>query len=336
MAYINLIKYTLVMLILFQDVFSQPENPGLQKAGWTTVTLNRIGRSLSCRIYYPAFTEGNETQIDTLKAPYNVIGFGHGFFMQTGNYLSLFKHLATYGYIVIAPQFPDVQHSELANDLLFCLNYFKEQNRLSNSRYYKLIDTTQFGLFGHSMGGGASLLAASRDSTIKVVAPLAAAETNPSIISQMNSINSVVYLISAENDGITPVSTVQAVMYSNALPIKALPIIKGGNHTKFMDVSTWDWTDPNGYLTRNEQLRLTRRYLTSIFNLFLKRDTAYFKFALGDSIRKDTSIIFSSKLKSLKPMDFNLIFPKDTLIYPPYLLTWQKALSLNSVSYTHL
>ena len=322
-------KYLILFLLLFQTVYSQPENPGAQKAGWTSITLNRNGRNLNCRIYYPAFSEGSEAQIDTTKGYYPVIGFGHGFFMQTGYYLSLFSHLATHGYVVIAPQFPDTQHDELARDLLFCVNYIKSQNNVPLSRYYGLIDTSVTGLSGHSMGGGASLLTASRDTSVKVVAPLAAAETNPSTIAVMSLIKGVVYLISGQNDGITPVNSTQSVMFSNALPIKALPIIKGGNHTKFMDVSTWDWTDPNGYLTRNEQLRLTRRYLTSVFNLFLKKDTAFFNYSFGSTIKTDTSIIFSSQLKSLTPKSFNLIFPKDTLIYPPHILIWESTYSLN-------
>ena len=249
--------------------------------------------------------------------------------MQTGNYLSLFKHLATYGYVVIAPQFPDNQHGELANDLLYCVNFIKQQNAIPASIFYDLIDTSKAGLFGHSMGGGASLLAASRDSSITVASPLAAAETNPSAITAMGLIKGVVYLISAQNDGITPVSTNQALMYANAFPIKALPIIKGGNHTKFMDVSTWDWTDPNGYISRNEQLRLTRRYLTSVFNLFLKEDTSFFHYAFGNKIINDTSIILTSMLKSLTPQSFNLIFPKDTFIYSPQNFYWESTYSLN-------
>ena len=251
--------------------------------------------------------------------------------MQTSYYLSLFRHLASYGYVVIAPQFPDTQHGELANDLLFCVNYIKQQNNVLGSRFYRLMDTTQSGLFGHSMGGGASLLAASHDSSVKVAVPLAAAETNPSAIAAMNLIKGVVYLISGQSDGITPVNTNQLPMYNNANPIKALPIIKGGNHTRFMDVSIWDWTDPNGNISRTEQLRLTRRYLTSIFNLFLKKDTAYYIYAIGSSISADTNLIFNSKLKPLTPKSFNLVFPKDTLIYPPHRLIWESTYSINII-----
>lgn len=330
-------KYIILILLISQITYSQPENPGEYKAGWTSITLNRNGRTLNCRVYYPAITEGSNTQIDTLHAPYQVIGFGHGFFMQTGYYLSLFKHLATYGYVVIAPQFPDTQHGELADDLLYCVNFIKQQNTNPLSIYYNLIDTTKSGLFGHSMGGGASLLAASRDSSITVAAPLAAAETNPSAIAAMSLIKGVVYLIAAQNDGITPVNTNQALMYNNAFPIKALPIIKGGNHTKFMDVSIWDWTDPNGYITRSEQLRLTRKYLASVFNLFLKEDTSFFHYAFGNKITNDPNMIFTSMLKPLAPKSFDLISPNDTLISSPQNFTWQSTYSLNlfdSVKYS--
>lgn len=321
----------LLTLIFLSSIFPQPENPGPMQSGWTSVTLNRDGRNLNSIIYYPAYTEGSGTQIDTSNGPYPVIAFGHGFAMQNSNYISLFKHLASYGYIVIAPQFPDVVHLQLAFDLLFCVNYLKFQNNNSSSIFYRLVDTSKTGLSGHSMGGGASLLAASNDSTITVVAPLAAAETNPSAISIMNQIKAVVYLITAQNDGITPPQNHQIPMFNNASPIKGMPILKGANHTKFMDTRIWDWTDPRGYLTPANQLRLTRRYLTSIYNLFLKEDSSYFKYAFGTEILSDTSILFQSVLKPLKPKSFNLIYPNDSSLIGNSNINflWNKTYSLN-------
>ncbi|NUN10961.1 MAG: T9SS type A sorting domain-containing protein [Ignavibacteriaceae bacterium] len=320
----------IVSLVIFTAHLSgQPENPGPLKAGWTSVSLQREGRTLNCRVYYPAITEGSEAPIDSINGPYAVIAFGHGFFMQTSYYLSLFSHLASYGYVVIAPQFPDTQHELLAYDLLYCLQYLKTLNAVPGSRYYGLIDTLSAGVSGHSMGGGASLIAAVIDSTIKVTAPLAAAETTPSVISRMDRIKAAVYLISAQNDGITPVSTVQSVMYQNAAPVKSLPVIKGGNHTKFMDVSLFDWTDPNGYSTRANQLRLTRRYLTSVFNLYLKNDTSYFKYAFGADAATDTAILFQEALKPHMPFGFSLKEITDTLYSNQALLSWRGTYSLN-------
>jgi dienelactone hydrolase len=322
---------TLMLLCLFltSSLFSQPQNQGPYQSGWTSVTLNREGRNLNSIIYYPSFIEGNNAQIDTLNGPYQVISFGHGFFMQNSYYISLFKHLASYGYVVIAPQFPDVNHLQLGFDLIFCADYFKLQNQNADSRFYNLIDTAKVGLSGHSMGGGASLLAAANDSSITVAAPLAAAETNPSAISVMNQIKGVVYLISAENDGVTPVAANQFPMFNNALPVKALPVIKGGNHTKFLDTRLFDWTDPNGYLTPAQQLSTARKYLTSIFNLILKEDTAYFHYAFGNEAQNDTSILFQYQLKPIAPKSFNLISPNDSLIGPEITFIWNSTHSIN-------
>ncbi len=314
---------------LIVNCLAQPNNKGPYEAGWTSATLNREGRTLNTIIYYPSFVEGSETQIDTLHAPYQPIAFGHGFFMQNSYYISHFKHLASYGFVVIAPQFPDNNHLQLAYDLIFCVNYIKDQNVNFLSRFFNLIDTTKAGLSGHSMGGGASLLASANDSTITVAAPLAAAETNPSAINVMNQIKGVVYLISAQNDGITPPPQHQIPMYNNANPVKALPLIKGANHTKFMDTRIWDWTDPNGYLTATQQLATTRKYLASIFNLFLKEDTSYFKYAFGELGQSDTSIILQYELKPLKPKYFNLISPQDTLYQNEVTFIWHSTYSLN-------
>jgi len=322
-------KIFILFLVPFFYLFAQPGNQGPYQAGWTSATLIREGRTFNTIIYYPSFVEGSETQIDTLHGPYQPIAFGHGFFMQNSYYISHFKHLASYGFVVIAPQFPDNNHLQLAYDLLFCINYIKTQNTNSSSRFFNLIDVTKAGLSGHSMGGGASLLAAAIDSTITVAAPLAAAETNPSAITVMNQIKGVVYLISAQNDGIAPPAQHQIPMYNNANPVKALPLIKGANHTKFMDTRIWDWTDPNGYLTAVQQLSITRKYLASVFNLFLKEDSSYFKYAFGDLAQSDTSIIFQYELKPLKPKSFNLISPQDTLYQTGVTFLWNSTYSLN-------
>lgn len=249
--------------------------------------------------------------------------------MQNSYYISHFKHLASYGFVIIAPQFPDNNHLQLGFDLIHCINFIKAQSRNNNSRFYNLIDTLKAGLSGHSMGGGASLLAAANDSSITVVAPLAAAETNPSVINLMNQIKGVVFLIAAQNDGITPINTNQLPMFNNANPVKVLVNIKGANHTKFMDTRIWDWTDPNGYLTASEQLSITRKYLTSIFNLFLKEDTSYFKYVFGELAQSDTSIILQFQLKPLRPADFNLIAPKDTVLQSQINFLWHASYSLN-------
>jgi dienelactone hydrolase len=320
---------TILLFLIISSSVAQPENPGPRQAGWTQQTLQRSGRSLSCRIYYPSFVEGSEAQIDTVNGLYPIIAFGHGFAMQTGYYLSLFRHLATHGYIVIAPQFPDTRHDQLAEDLLYCVSFLRAQSSTPSSRFFQLVDTASVGLSGHSMGGGASLLAAAQDSHVAVVAPLAAAETTPSAIAVMNRIAGVVYLIAGGSDGITPPAAHQIPMYNNARSLKALPIIQQANHTRFMDVATFDFIDPNGTLTRPQQLLITRRYLTSVFNLVLRRDPSYWTYAFGDSAMNDLRLHFTRHLRSLFPLPFTLVAPQGIVSSMPLRCIWRRTMTLN-------
>lgn len=154
--------------------------------------------------------------------------------------------------------------------------------------------------------------ASSIDSTVNVIAPLAAAETNPLAINVMNKIKGVVYLITAQNDGITPPAIHQIPMCNKALTLNGKQILKEANHTIFWDTRLVDWTDPRGYITPAKHLILSKRYLTSVFKLFLKEDSSYFKFAFGHETQNDTSIIFEKQLKPLKPELFGLISPRNS------------------------
>lgn len=322
-------KLFLVLLISF-PALPQPEEPGSSQAGRFTVQLSRLSRNFTCTVVYPAISSGQNTPPDTSQGKFPVIAFGHGFFMQTSYYTSIFNHLASHGFIVIAPQFFDTQHGELARDMLTCINYIKSLNNDSNSPLFGLIDTSSIGVSGHSMGGGASLLATVYDSIITIAVPLAAAETTPSVINVINQSNSILYLISAQNDGITPPGTTQTPMYNNAVPFKSILYLKGANHTKFMDTNLFDWTDPNGYMTRLNQQRLTRRYLTASFKHFLKKDTSYWTYLFGAENQSDTSVILNFEAKSLPLSDFTLTASYDTLeINANAQFNWQKPFTLN-------
>lgn len=327
-----MIKILIGMLILVQSCFYAQVNPGNRGSfaqGWYSETINREGRSMNCRIYYPSLTDGENAPLDTTGGPYPVVAFGHGFFMQTGYYLSLYRQLASHGFIVIAPQFSDTQHGELGRDLIFCLNHITAMSATSGNRFYDLVDTTKKGVSGHSMGGGASLLSTIYDTTITIAAPFAAAETTPSIIGTINGTKSIIYLISAQNDGITPPATTQIPMYNNTPRNKGLLTIKGGNHTKFMDTGIWDWTDANGYINRNDQIYLSQKYLTAAFKLFLYEESNYWKFVFGDSVNADTSIILESSINQLPLVPFMIKTSSGTIPGKNIEIKWEKSKTLN-------
>lgn len=292
----RLLRSFALFLLGSLSIFAQPDpgTLGPQSQGWYNETVTRESRSMNCRIYYPALSDGENAPIDATQGQYPIIAFGHGFLMQTGYYISLLKQLSSHGFIVIAPQFSDTQHGELGKDLIACLNHIKNLSRTPGNRFFNLADTSRTGVSGHSMGGGASLLSTIYDTTIIVAAPFAAAETTPTIIGSINNTKSWIYLISAQNDGITPPATTQIPMYNNTPGKKGLLALKGGNHTKFMDTGIFDWTDPRGYLSRTRQIYLSQKYLTAVMRYLLKGENYYGTFAFGDSVAADTSVIMET------------------------------------------
>lgn len=321
-------KTALFLLSFSFLLLAQPEQPGPCQQGTVSYQIQRGNRQFNTTFYYPALSGGSAAQPDTANGPYPVFVFGHGFFMQVSYYTTMLKHLASHGYIVAAPQFSDTQHGELANDMIAIIQWLHAQNRTSGSIFYHLADTLFTGVSGHSMGGGASLLAVTRSDLIRLAVPLAPAETNPSAIQVMGQAKAPVYIIAGQNDGVTPVSTNQLPMYNNAPPFKALNILKGGNHTKFMDVSTFDWSDLRGYLSRGEQLRLTRRYLTAACNLFLKGDTTMQKWLFGNPALSDTQIVYTDTHAPQKPWRFSQIGPEGSQPADDILFVWNASLPL--------
>jgi dienelactone hydrolase len=159
---------------------------GAYRAGRRRVTVRHPNNTtFTAQLYYPATATGDNTPYDGSGAPYPAVSFGHGFLQPPERYRSILEHLATWGYLTIATEsglelFPN--HRAYAEDMRHCLTYLEEQNADPASWLFGQVATAQFGVSGHSMGGGASILAAAADARIKAVANLAAAETNPSAI----------------------------------------------------------------------------------------------------------------------------------------------------------
>ena len=264
----------------------------------TFVDASRANRNISCLVYYPSTSEGaNAPVLQGSKFP--SVSFGHGFTLNPNLYVALYRHLASWGYIVIAPSTEtgfSPSHTNFALDLAFVLKDMKRRNGLAADIFFGVVDTNITGVFGHSMGGGCSVLAGSFDSSITAVASLAAANTNPSSITAANLIKAPQLYMSGQRDSIASYWTQQLPHYNNSFPFKQTVNIKGGNHSFFHLVPGLDdLVDNPATITRQEQQRLTRRYVTSFFNVFLKNDSNYRAFLYGSNAMTDTTVITSYK-----------------------------------------
>lgn len=250
-------------------------DPGPYAAGRQIVTVARPGGdTFTAQLYYPATSTGDDTPYDGSGAPYPAVTFGHGFTIHPDYYRSTMEHLASHGYLVVAPEsyttiwFPS--HQGFADDFRYSLDYLQARNADSGSWLYGQVDTAHFGMAGHSMGGGSSILAAAVDARVRAVATLAAADTNPSAIDQMPNVDAPVRLLAGDEDGTVDWETNTQAMYDAAHAPRQLPLILGGWHCGFLDEDVL-FCD-SGTLPRAQQLEITRRELVTFFDLYLKPD----------------------------------------------------------------
>jgi dienelactone hydrolase len=276
-----------------KGAWADPGAAGPYAAGWRDVTIGRPNNTtFPARVYYPAVGGGGlNALLDDSGAPYAAVTFGHGFLQPISRYHSTLVHLSTWGFLVMASEsgmelFPS--HSAFAADLSHCLAWLEEQNVGAGGWLQGKVDVTAMGASGHSMGGGCSILAAAADPRIRAVANLAAANTNPSAIAQMSTVAVPVSLIAGSSDTITPVQQHGMQMYAAGSAPKLLPLIQGGWHCGFQDVSSFGCD--SGPLPRAQQLELARRLLTSFFLLYLKQDQSMWSLVWGPGATNDPRV----------------------------------------------
>lgn len=229
-------------------------------------------RSFVVRAFTPALTE-TDGEARLTGGPWPVVVFGHGYLSPVDLYTTLLTDLAAAGYLVVAPTsggelFPD--HARFARDLSVTIDWLTEQNALAGGWLEGAVDLGRIAASGHSMGGGASILATAADPRIRSVANLAAAETRPSAIEAAAAITVPSLLISGSADTIAPTDAHQRPIFEAITDAPAqLRIITGGSHCGFID-------DPSGSglrgaltglacdtgeIPRAEQLAITHRLL---------------------------------------------------------------------------
>jgi len=253
-------------------------------------------RTVSCEIYYPSVTAGQD--VSCAAGTFPIIVFGHGFVMGYDAYMNFADMLVPLGYIMIFPttetgMSPD--HEAFGLDLKFLNDEVKSQ-AVSNSSFILYNHSNgKTAIAGHSMGGGASFLAAAGNNNLTTLINFAAAETDPSAIVAAASVSvpSVVFI--GENDGVAPPDDHQTPMY-NALgaTCKYSITIIGGGHCYFANSNTMCttgemFTSPQPTITREEQHDVVFDMLIPYLEWQLKGNNSY-KTLFEDSIQNSARV----------------------------------------------
>ena len=207
-----------------------------------------------------------------------VVAFGHGYLTPVDLYASSLRHLASWGLTVIAPRsagglLPD--HAGLAADLSTAGAWVVSAADADDWPGLP-VDAHAFATSGHSMGGGAAVLAAAADPRVVTVATLAAADTRPSAIEAAGRLKVPALFVAGADDTITPPDRHQRPMFEATAGVPAQArVIEGGSHCGFLD-------DPilpgivcdSGRLDPDEQSALSRAALVSWLRWQLMADEA--------------------------------------------------------------
>ena len=195
------------------------------------------GRQIQTEVYYPTYTAGENTPVATFP-DFPVIVFGHGFAMGWDAYENLWEHLVTKGCIMAFVRtegslFPAPSHGDFGQDLALVSTKMLALNATAGSLFNGKVKQKCV-IMGHSMGGGATMLAAANNANIAGIVGLAPAETNPSAIGVCANISVPALIFSGSSDGVTPPAEHHLPIYQGiSSTCKSFVSITGGAHCYF-------------------------------------------------------------------------------------------------------
>jgi len=199
-------KYGLLLCFLTLFFAGREVSARTRKAGHTTITVTdsaRGQRKIPVEIWYPEEIEEKDHPPAGEGKPLTVIVFGHGYLLAPGSYRHLVDLVVPEGYVVAFPlaergMFPS--HRRLAEDLAFVAGQVASWNGEHGSLFYGRLSETVC-LMGHSMGGGAAVLAAAMEPRIRGLALLAPYDTRPSAIEAACGVSCPTLVIAGSTDG---------------------------------------------------------------------------------------------------------------------------------------
>ena len=239
------------------------------------------------RIYYP----DSSGAIPGSAVPVPIIVFGHGWIMGIDRYYSYAEHLASWGYTCCLPTISNPlinpEHDKRARLMCDAARFVSALDTAPGDLFEGKLDRWNWGMAGHSMGGGLALLAADTFrlvDTLRAVVSLASPQTDPPTSSADLDVPKMI--MPGGNDNIAGWEGVRAAYWDEAPAPGTFSVIEGANHGYFMDYSYFWENGGQATISREEQQRVSRRHMTAYFERYLHGDESPWNFAYcyGDSI----------------------------------------------------
>ncbi|GAA3841817.1 dienelactone hydrolase [Saccharothrix violaceirubra] len=200
------------------------------------------------------------------------VAFGHGLLQPVNRYRALLRHLASWGIVAAAPATRPLMSARLlATNLRTTLDVCTGV-RLGDGEIS--VDPTRLAVAGHSMGGGAAVLAAAEDDRVRAVVTLAVTETHPSALDAAREITVPgLHLAAAEDRIAPPVGHAEAIVTAWAGPVQLRTLPKT-THLGFAEGRHWSELLLDGKGERTAQ-RLAKSLATAFLLRILTKDNRW-------------------------------------------------------------
>ncbi|MGW6449702.1 dienelactone hydrolase family protein [Lentzea sp. NPDC055074] len=217
------------------------------------------------------------------------VAFGHGWMQPVRRYHGLLRHLASWGVVAAAPA---VERGPLLSARVLAANL---QTTLDISTGVRLgtgeisVDPSRLALAGHSMGGGAAVLAVAGSDRVRAVVTLAATETRPSALDAAREVRAPGLHLAAGEDRIAPpVGHAEAIAQAWGGPVQ-LRLLPKASHLGFTEGRHWSELMLDGSGERASQ-KLGRAFVTAFMLRVLTGDRTYDE--LLDTDLKNANLVF--------------------------------------------
>ena len=251
-----------------------PSEDGSHAVGVATLVLEDAtrARTLELEVWYPAAVAGRDAPIERRR--HRLVVLLHGHCGSRTNYGSLATALASFGFVVAAPDLPGVaapgcqggsDPPEPAADVAFVVRTLRDRDGPA-AEFARALRRGRYGLLAHSAGALVSLetCLADRDARVAaLLAPLAAIDG-----AEIAALRPRLAILAAGATGDTRIpyeST--AAFFEDLAPPAFLVKIVGGSHAGF--------GEDDGALSPEELARqhhLVRRYVTAFVLRYLGRE----------------------------------------------------------------
>lgn len=190
-------------------------------------------RTVGALLYYPATGAGNGAPAVSGCA-FPILSFGHGFTIPADRYRYLVDGLVPRGYVLVFPTTESglsPSHAQFGLDLAFL------PRAVAADPDFTAVVGAAVAVGGHSMGGGASVLAA-RAPAVGAWFGLAPAETNPSAIAAAAEVGVPALILTGSRDCVTPAAQHAQPIYTALATVasqKRWVDLDGASHCQFSD-----------------------------------------------------------------------------------------------------